>query len=435
MFGALSEKFRTLFGNLTGKRTLSENNIAEAVEQVRTALLEADVNYSVVGAFVERVKEKALGDKVVKAVAPGEQFIKLVHDELIALMGAEETSIEFKGQPTVVLVCGLQGSGKTTTCAKLAAHFQKKKRVLVAACDLQRPAAIEQLKRLCESIGVPLFTIEGEKDPVRIAKEAKAKAKAEQFDILILDTAGRLHLDEELMGELEKIKAAVEPDEVLFVANSTTGQDAVKTAAEFDRRVAITGTVLTMLDGTSRAGAAISIREVTQKPLKFEGIGERIEDLQPFNPRSMADRILGMGDVINLVRKAEEQFNEEEAKKLQKKIRKNAFTYEDYLSQMGMMKKMGPLKGLLQMVPGAANIPNLDKSEGEFKKIEAIIQSMTLDERQETVDIIPPRRWRIAKGSGTTIDDVNRLIKGFKRMKDLVKNLPNQKQMENFKWH
>jgi len=438
MFGTLTEKFRDLFAGIAGKKKLTESNMADAVTQVRLALLDADVNYTVVGNFVKRVKEKALGDAVLKSVDPGDQFVKVVHDELVALMGSEEAPIEFKGQPTVILMCGLQGSGKTTQCAKLAAYFQKKefkKKALIAACDLQRPAAIEQLKKLCEPIQVPVFTIEGENDPVRVAKAALQKAKTEQFDVLIVDTAGRLHLDEELMQQLEQIKEVIEPHEVLFVANSTTGQDAVKTAAEFDKRVAITGTILTMLDGSARAGAAISIREVTQKPLKFEGIGEKIGDLQPFNPSSMADRILGMGDVVNLVRKAQEEFDEAESEKLEKKIRKASFTYDDYLSQMGMMKKMGPLKNLLQMMPGAANIPDLDKSADEFKKVEAIILSMTPAERQEKVDIIPPRRWRLAKGSGTTIDDVNRLIKSFKRMKDMLKNLPNKKQLEKISWH
>jgi len=439
MFGQVTEKFRNLFAGLAGKKKLTEDNIADAVRDVRLALLDADVNYSVASAFVKKVKEKVVGDAVTKSVSPGDQFVKIVHDELVALMGSDETGIEFKGQPTVVLLCGLQGSGKTTQCAKLAAFLQKKefkKKVLVAACDLQRPAAVEQLKKLCAQIETPVFFIDGEKDPVRVAKEALAKAKSEQFDVLILDTAGRLHLDEELMVQLEKIKTATDPDEILFVANSTTGQDAVKTAAEFDKRVAITGTILTMLDGTARAGAAISIREVTQKPLKFEGVGEKIGDLQLFNPKSMADRILGMGDVINLVKKAEEQFDEQEAEKLEKKIRKASFTYDDYMSQMGAIKKMGPLKGLLQMIPGMGNqMPDLDKSADEFKKIEAMIQSMTPAERQEKVDLIPPRRWRIAKGSGTKIDDVNRLIKNFRRMKDMFKNLPNKKQLENISWH
>jgi len=447
MFGALTEKFKDLFAGLAGKKTLSESNIADAVSQVRLALLDADVNYTVASHFVKRIKEKALGDTVLKSVEPGEQFVKIVHDELVLFMGgsldSDETEfpIKFQGAPTVILMCGLQGSGKTTQTAKLAAYFQKKefrKKVLVAACDLQRPAAIEQLKTLCEPIAIPVFVLEGETHPVRVAQEALTKAKREAFDVLIVDTAGRLHIDEALMQQLEEIKAVTQPHEVLFVASSATGQDAVKTAAEFDKRISMTGTILTMLDGSARAGAALSIREVTQKPLKFEGIGEKIGDLQPFNPHSMADRILGMGDIVNLVRRAEEEMGESEVETLEKKMRKATFTYDDYLTQMSMMKKMGPLKGLLQMLPtgfmGASNFPDLDKSADEFKKIESIIFSMTPNERRERVEMVPSRRWRIAKGSGTSVDDVNRLVKNFKRMKDLCKNLPNKKQLEKISW-
>lgn len=434
MFGSLTEKFKDLFAGITGKKQLTEDNISDAVRQVRLALLDADVGYAVASNFVKRVKEKALGEAVIKSVSPGEQFIKVVHDELITLMGSEEAPILFTSKPTTLLMCGLQGSGKTTQCAKLAAFFSKKehaKKIMIAACDLQRPAAVEQLKRLCEPIGVPVFFLEGEKDPVKVAKAAFAKAKEQQLDLLIIDTAGRLHLDEELMEQLEKIKAAVNPQEVLFVANSTTGQDAVKTATEFDKRVAITGTILTMLDGNARAGAAISIREMTQKPLKFEGVGEKLGDLQLFNPRSMADRILGMGDVINLVKKAKEQFDEKETQKMEEKIRKASFTYEDYLTQMNMMKKMGPLKGLLQMLPGVGSLPNLDQSEVEMKRVEAIILSMTIKERRGIDELEPQRRWRIAKGSGTKISDVDRLIKGFKRMKDFMKDKKQLKKLEN----
>lgn len=440
MFGALTEKFQTLFSGLTGKKKLTEENISDAVRQVRLALLDADVNYTVASQFIKRVKEKALGDAVLKSVTPDQQFIKIIHDELMELMGSEESELMLNGFPAVILLCGLQGSGKTTHAAKLAAYLKKTregKRCLVAACDLQRPAAIDQLKKLCGSIDIPVFSIDGAKDPIKVAEMALLKARTERFDYLIVDTAGRIHLDEELMLELEKIKAVLTPQEILFVANSTTGQDAVKTAAQFDQRISITGTILTMLDGNARAGAAISIREVTKKPLKFEGIGEKISDLQVFNPESMADRVLGMGDVINLVKKAEEFIDEEESKSLEKKLRKAAFTYEDYLKQMGMVKKMGSFKSLIKMLPGVPNVEDLDFSEKEFKKLEAMILSMTPNERREKVELEPSRRRRIALGSGTTIDEVNRMVKGFKKLKQFFKEMPQMKKKnlkENFLW-
>lgn len=430
MFGSLTEKFQQMFSGLMGKKTLSEDNISDAVRQVRLALLDADVNYSVASNFVKRVKEKAVGDAVIKSVSPGQQFINLVHEELVALMGSEESSLAFQGKPNVILLCGLQGSGKTTQCAKLASYLQKQhpnKRTLLAACDLQRPAAVEQLKKLASQIDMPVFSIDGEKDPVRVAKEAFQKAKAEGFDTLIVDTAGRLHVDEELMQQLEKIKAAVQPHEILFVASAATGQDAVKTAVEFDKHVQITGSILTMLDGSARAGAAISIREVTNKPLKFEGIGEKIGDLQPFNPHSMADRILGMGDVINLVRKAQENIGEEESQALEKKLLKAAFTYDDYLKQMAMVKRMGSLKSLMKMIPGMSGMGDMDFDEKEFNKIEAMISSMTMQERIEKVELVPSRRRRIAQGSGVSVDDVNRMVKGFKKLKQFCKEMPGLK--------
>lgn len=436
MFGSLTEKFQNLFSSLTGKKTLTEDNIADAVRQVRLALLDADVNYTVVSQFVKRVKEKAIGDAVLKAVSPGQQFTKLVHDELIELMGHEEAPLDLKGKLSVILLCGLQGSGKTTSSAKLAAYIgktEKHKKILLAACDLQRPAAIEQLKKLGKDIDVPVFSLEGEKDPIQVAQKAYEKAKAEGFDVLIVDTAGRLHLDEELMQQLEQIKKRLEPREVLFVANATTGQDAVRTAAEFDKRVQVTGTILTMLDGNARAGAAISIREVTQKPLKFEGVGEKIADLQIFNPRSMADRILGMGDIINLVKKAQENFDEEHSKELEKKLKKASFTYEDYLKQMAMVKKMGSFKSLLKMLPGMSSLGDLDFSDAEFNKVEAAILSMTPGERQEKVELTFSRRKRIAKGSGVDVEEINRFIKGFKRVKQLFKNMPDMKAQAK-KW-
>lgn len=452
MFGALTDKLQNLFSSLTGKKTLSEENISDAVRQVRLALLDADVNYAVVSDFVKRVKEKSIGDAVLKSVSPGQQFTKLVHDELIELMGSVEAPLDLNGKLSVVMLCGLQGSGKTTSCAKLAAYIgktEKHKKILLAACDLQRPAAIEQLKKLGADLGVPVFTVDGEKNALKVAKKAMERAQEGEYDVLIVDTAGRLHLDEELMDELEQIKTYLNPREVLFVANATTGQDAVKTAAEFDKRVQITGTILTMLDGNARAGAAISIREVTKKPLKFEGIGEKIGDLQLFNPRSMADRILGMGDIINLVKKAQENFDEAENAELEKKLKKASFTYEDYLRQMGMVKKMGSFKSLLKMMPGFSSMEGLEFSDKEFGKLEAMILSMTPGERQEKDDLSFGRRKRIARGSGVPVDDVNRMVKGFKRVKQLFKSMPNmkaqaskmglgdlKKQMEGFKkWH
>lgn len=434
MFGTLTDKFKTLFSSLSGKKTLTEENVADAVREVRLALLDADVNYTVVGNFVKRVKEKALGDSVIKSVSPQQQFIKVVHDELVQLMGSQEDPLNLKATTAVILLCGLQGSGKTTHCVKLGNYLRKKefnKKVLIAACDLQRPAAIEQLKKLASSVEIPVFSIENEHDPVKVCKQALEKAKKEGFDVLIVDTAGRLHVDDALMEQLEQIKKVLSPQEILFVASATTGQDAVKTAAEFDKRISITGTILTMLDGNARAGAAISIREVTQKPLKFEGIGEKVDDFQPFHPKSMADRILGMGDVINLVRKAQDNIDEKESADLEQKLKKASFTYEDYLRQMGMIKKMGSFKSLLKMIPGMPGMPDLgslDVSEGEFKKLEAMILSMTPSERQEKVELLPSRRKRVAGGSGTTIDDVNRMVKGFKQLKQFMKEMPSMKQ-------
>lgn len=435
MLGILSEKMQGLFSKLAGKKKLTEENVSDAVSEVRLALLEADVNYGVVKILIKRVKEKALGESVIKAVSPGQQFIKILHDELVGFMGGEEVDVNLDGEkPAVIMMCGLQGSGKTTHCAKLAIYLRKQGKIkapLLVACDLQRPAAIEQLQTLGSQIGVPVFTLPGEKDPVKVAKAALAHAKSHQHDVVIADTAGRLHIDEELMQQLEKIKEVLKPSEILFVANATTGQDAVNVAAEFNKRVNISGTILTMLDGNTRGGAAISIREVTGKPLKFEGIGEKVEDLQIFNPSSMADRILGMGDTINLVKKAQEHFDEDEAKQLEKKIRSATFTYDDYLNQIQMVKKMGSIKSLMGMLPGlGSSIKAMDFDDKEFFKVEAIIQSMTPDERMERCELGVPRRKRIAKGSGTKIDDVNKLVKSFKQAKQFFKNMPNMKNLE-----
>jgi signal recognition particle subunit SRP54 len=434
MLGVLTDKMQGLLSKIAGKKKLTEDNISEAVSEVRMALLEADVNYSVAKTLVKRVKEKALGDIVIKSVSPGQQFIKVVHDELVALMGEGEAPLRLAEKPAVIMVCGLQGAGKTTQCAKLAKYLKKKgecKKPLLAACDLQRPAAIDQLVMLGQQINVPVFTMPGEKDPVKVAKGALAMAKANDHDVLIVDTAGRLHIDDELMQQLEQVKSVLHPTEVLFVANATTGQDAVTTAAEFHKRITITGSILTMLDGNTRGGAAISIREVTGMPLKFEGIGEKLDDIQLFSPASMADRILGMGDTINLVKKAQEHIDEDQAKDLEKKIRSATFTYEDYLNQIQMVKKMGSIKSLLGMLPGVGNaLSSLDFDDKEFFKVEAIIQSMTPNERAEKCELSVPRRKRIADGSCTSMEAVNKLIKSFKQAKQFFKNMPNMKTLE-----
>ncbi len=427
MFDSLSKKFQSLFSSFSRGKKITQNSILDAIKEVKLALLEADVNYSVATHFVEKVKEKAIGTQLIKSISPREQFIKIVHDELIELMGKDEASLDLSKKPAVIMLCGLQGSGKTTTAVKIASFLKKKhKKVLLAACDLQRPAAIDQLKKLALDIHIGVFSLQEEKKATKVAKRAYQKAKDEKYDVLILDTAGRLHIDEDLMHELKDIKHLTNPTEILYVANATFGQDAVKTAKDFDSKVGITATILTMLDSGARAGAAISITEVTKKPLKFESTGEKIDDFQVFNPNSMADRILGMGDIINLVKKAKDVVDEKEAQELKKKIKTKSFNYEDYIKQMSMIKKMGSIKSLLKMVPGMSALSSLDLPEDEMKKIESIIKSMTKEERLQEVDISYDRRKRLAKGSGTTLDDVNRLIKGFKRIKQFMKKMPTK---------
>lgn len=432
MFAALTDKLQGVFGKLSRQVRLTEDNISDAVRQVRLALLEADVNYAVTKRFVRSVKERALGDAVLKAVNPGQQFIKVVHDELVALMGKEEAGFAPTGDCSIVMMCGLQGAGKTTHCAKLARYCLKQgiaKKPLLIACDLQRPAAVAQLKTLGEQIGVEVFA--GGSDAVQVAREGVAHGRVQGHDLIIIDTAGRLHIDEELMAQLRQMHQAVKPDQVLFVANATTGQDAVNTAAAFNEQLEIDGTILTMLDGNARGGAAISIVEVTGKPLLFEGIGEKVDDLQLFNPTSMADRILGMGDTINLVRKAQEHVDEEDAKQMEKKLRSASFSYEDYLSQMQSVKKMGSIKGLLKMIPGlGSKMAELPIDDKELDRVEAIILSMTTKERRGEDDLGMSRRRRIAAGSGTKIDDVNKLIKSFKQAKQFFKNMPSMNKLE-----
>ncbi len=433
MFAGLTDKFKKIVGSLQ-KRSLTESNITEAVRKVRYALLDADVNYSIASAFVQKVKEKAVGQQLFKSVKPSEQFIKIVHDELVELMGGEESGLHLKGSPAVILMVGLQGSGKTTTSAKLANFLKKQgKRVMLAACDLQRPAAIQQLQVLAAQIDVPVVASTEEKKVVTLAERAKKEAKDDYRDVLIVDTAGRLHVDKELMKELSALKNTLQPCEILFVANATSGQDAVKTAQQFDEQIGISGSILTMLDGDARAGAALSIREVTKKPLKFEGIGEKIEEFQPFHPTSMADRILGMGDVINLVRKAEEHVDEAEKEEMEEKFRKASFTFNDYLKQLSMIKKMGSMKGVLKMLPGASELGNLDMSDKQMKQMEAMILSMTPDEREGKKEFEINRRRRVARGSGLSLDQINRFVKGFKRSKQMMKKLPKMKNLSDLK--
>lgn len=429
MFGALTDTFTKISSTLGFQKKLTESNIADAVRDVRLALLDADVSYPIVKEFVRRVKDKAVGEALLKAVLPGQQFVKILHDELVHIMGEDEPEIITSG---VIMLVGLQGSGKTTAAGKLAYLLKNKegKKPLLVACDLQRPAAVLQLQTLASQAAVDFFSVQGESDPVRVVKRALEHAKTSGLDVVILDTAGRLHIDDELMQQLKAMKEVAKPKEVLFVANSATGQEAVNVAEQFHSTVGLTGAILTMLDGSSRAGAAISIKESTGVPLKFEGVGEKLGDLQLFNPKSMADRILGMGDTINLVKRAQEHIDEEQAKKLEEKILKATFTYDDYLKQLQMVKKMGSLKSLLKMLPGASQLGEFDMSEEKFLRAEAMILSMTERERQEKDELSMSRRKRIARGSGNVLDEVNKLVKSFQQAKQFFKNMPSQKGLE-----
>lgn len=431
MFASLTDKLQSLFKNLAEKKRLDEQSLAAAVKEVRSALLEADVNYGIACQFVKDVKEAAIGTQLQANLSPDQQFIKVVHDKLVELMGGTAPVLHLKGSPAVIFMCGLQGSGKTTQSAKLAHHLKKQnKKVLLAACDLQRKAAVDQLIVLGKQVDVPVFSIADAEKPLDVAKKALEKAREMAADVLIVDTAGRLQIDAVLMEQLSELKAALNPSDTLFVVSAMIGQEAAKVAIEFDKSVGITGTILTMLDGSARAGAALSISKMTGKPLLFEGVGEKIEDLQPFNPRSMADRILGMGDLINLTRRIQEQNSEEEEKQLAKKIKEASFTYDTFLSQMAKMQKLGSISGLLKMLPGASNFQGLEGSEAEFKKVKAMIQSMTRQEREEEVELSASRRARIAAGSGTNISDVNRMVKSFNQLKEFAKQMPQmQKQM------
>ncbi len=426
MFDSLSDRLEKSFKLIKGQGKITEINVAETLKDVRKALLDADVNYKIAKKFTEDVKNKAIGDDVLKAVKPSEMMVKIVHDELTKLMGEEHVDINIKSSPAIILIAGLQGSGKTTFSGKLARLLQSKKgrHPLLVAGDVYRPAAIDQLKVLGEQINVPVYTEEGNNDPVKLAKAGIAEAKNTGKDIVIIDTAGRLAVDEEMMQEITAIKKAVNPDEILFVVDSMTGQDAVNTAKEFNDRLDFDGVVLTKLDGDTRGGAALSIRSVVNKPIKFVGMGEKLDALDVFYPKRMADRILGMGDIVSLVEKAQEQFDEEEAKKLQKKIAKNQFNFNDFLNQIQQIKKMGNLKDLASMIPGVGKaLKNVDIDDDAFKGIEAIIQSMTPKERENPHIIDGSRRRRIAKGSGTNIQEINRLIKQFDETRKMMKLL------------
>ena len=415
MFENLSERLERSFKILKGQGKITELNVAETLKEVRRSLLDADVNYKIAKDFTNRVKEKALGMNVLTAVKPGQMMVKIVHDELAELMGGKNVEVDIKGNPAIILMSGLQGSGKTTFSGKFANLLKNKKgkKPLLVACDVYRPAAIEQLKVLGEQIQVPVYSDETTKDPVRIALDAIKQAKAKGYDVVIVDTAGRLAIDEQMMNEIAAIKEAIHPNETLFVVDAMTGQDAVNTAREFNERLDFNGVILTKLDGDTRGGAALSIRTVVNKPIK-----------DAFHPERMADRILGMGDIVSLVEKAQEQFDAEEAKKLQKKISRNQFNFNDFLSQIQQIKKMGNIKDLASMIPGVGKaLKDIDIDDDAFKGVEAIIYSMTAAEREDPALINGSRRKRIAEGSGTTVQDVNRLLKQFEESKKMMKML------------
>jgi len=424
MFEKLSDRLERSFKILKGEGKITEINVAETLKDVRRALLDADVNYKVAKSFTDAVKEKAMGMNVLTSIKPGQLMVKIVHDELAKLMGGEAVELALENRPAIVLMSGLQGSGKTTFSGKLAnlLKTKRRKKPLLVACDVYRPAAIEQLKVVGEQIGVPVYTEEGSKDVVTIAENALKEAKAKGFDVVVVDTAGRLAVDEEMMTEIAGLKEALHPDQTLFVVDSMTGQDAVNTAKEFNDRLDFDGVVLTKLDGDTRGGAALSIRTVVDKPIMFISTGEKMEALDVFHPERMADRILGMGDVVSLVERAQEQFDEEETRRLEKKIRKNKFDFNDFLGQIEQIKKMGDIKELASMLPGVGKaIKDVDIDNSAFKNIEAIIYSMTPVERSNPDIINQSRRRRIAKGSGTDIQEVNKLMKQFEQTRKMMK--------------
>jgi signal recognition particle subunit SRP54 len=435
MFENLSERLEKSFKLLKGQGKITEINIAETLKDVRRALLDADVNFKTAKTFCENVKDQAVGQEVIKSLKPNQLMVKIVHDELAKLMGGKAVDINTKGSPAIILMSGLQGSGKTTFSGKLANMLKTKKgkKPLLVACDIYRPAAIEQIKVLGEQIGVEVYSEDENRNPIKIAQNAVKHAKTYGHDIVIVDTAGRLAVDREMMDEIENIKNAVNPQEILFVVDSMTGQDAVNTAKEFNDRLNFDGVILTKLDGDTRGGAALSIRSVVDKPIKFVGTGEKMEAIDVFHPERMADRILGMGDIVSLVERAQEQFDEEESRKLQRKIAKDQFNFDDFLSQIQQIKKMGNIKDLASMIPGLGKaIKNMDIDDDAFKGIEAIIYSMTKAERADPAIINGSRRKRIADGSGTTVPEVNRILKQFEETKKMMKVMSsnkNQKRM------
>lgn len=436
MFDNLSEKLERSFKLLKGQGRITEINVAETLKDVRRALLDADVNYKVAKNFTDTVKQKAIGQNVINALKPKELMIKIVHDELAALMGGDTAKVNLSGNPTVILMSGLQGSGKTTFSGKLARKLKSEqgKRPLLVACDVYRPAAIEQLKVLASQIDVPVYTEDGNKNPVEIAENAIKYAKLNHLDLVIIDTAGRLAVDEEMMDEIERIKMAVKPQETLFVVDSMTGQDAVNTAREFNNRLDFDGVVLTKLDGDTRGGAALSIRTVVTKPIKFIGTGEKLDAVDLFHPSRMADRILGMGDVVSLVEKVQAQYDEAEMKKLEAKIKRNKFDFDDFLNQIQQIKKMGNLKDIASMIPGVGKaIKDMDIDDNAFKGVEAIIYSMTPAERQNPEIINGTRRKRIANGSGTSLQEVNRLLTQFEQTRKMMKMATSKNPMKMMK--
>ena len=436
MFENLSERLDRSFKLLKGEGKITEINVAETLKDVRKALLDADVNYKVAKSFTDTVKEKALGQNVLTSVKPSQLMVKIVHDALARLMGGTAVDVNLQGNPAIILMAGLQGSGKTTFTGKLASLLKtkKNKKPLLAACDVYRPAAIEQLRVVGEQVGVPVYMELENKNPVEIAMNAICEARAKGNDVVIVDTAGRLAIDEQMMNEIAAIKSAIQPDETLFVVDAMTGQDAVNTAREFNERLNFDGVVLTKLDGDTRGGAALSIRTVVDKPIKFVGTGEKMEAVDVFHPERMADRILGMGDIVSLVERAQEQFDEKQAKELEKKIRRNQFDFNDFMNQIQQIKKMGNIKDLAAMIPGVGKaIKDVDIDDNAFKGIEAIINSMTPKERSHPEIINQSRRMRIAKGSGTNIQDVNRLLKQFdqtRKMMKMVAGTSNSKMMQ-----